>query len=65
MNSASALTRRPSVPPGLSRGFCKGLPVVGSAVGAGMNKALTRRVGWRCQEELARRVLFEDVTVAP
>lgn len=48
---------------GLSRGFLRVLPVVGIAVGAGMNKALTHRVGRRCQQELARRVLFEDVTV--
>ncbi|MDF1565681.1 MAG: EcsC family protein [Deltaproteobacteria bacterium] len=49
---------------GVSRGFLRVLPVVGVAVGAGMNKALTRRVGKRCQEELARRVQFEDVKVA-
>lgn len=49
---------------GLSRAFWRVLPVVGIAVGAGMNKALTRRVGWRCQAELARRVAFEDVTTA-
>lgn len=48
---------------GMGRGFLRVLPVVGIAVGAGMNKALTHRVGRRCQQELARRVKFEDVTV--
>jgi len=39
----------------LSKGFVRALPLVGIAVGAGMNKVLTQKVGQRVSAELERR----------
>jgi len=39
----------------VSRGFAKALPLIGIAVGSGLNKALTTRVGERLRDELERR----------
>jgi hypothetical protein len=38
-----------------SRGLAKALPVIGVAIGGGMNKVLTTRVGERLADELRRR----------
>lgn len=39
----------------LSKSLARGLPFVGIAVGAGMNKMLTKRVGDQCIEQLKQR----------
>lgn len=40
----------------IGKGLAKAIPFLGVAVGASVNKMLTRRVGQRCTAELARRV---------
>ena len=40
---------------GAGKGLMRALPLVGVAIGGGVNKVLTTRVGHRCRAELLRR----------
>lgn len=42
------------------RGFVRGIPLVGVAVGVAGNKLLTSAVGWRCVSALGRRRSVDD-----
>lgn len=44
----------------VSKSLARALPAVGIAVGAGMNKVLTSRVGKQCVEELSHRRSLDD-----
>lgn len=49
----------------LSRGFLKFVPFVGMAVGSGVNKLLTQRVGERIARDLSTRVALGGEAAAP
>ncbi|MCB9729103.1 MAG: EcsC family protein [Deltaproteobacteria bacterium] len=49
----------------VARGALRLLPIVGVAVGAGVNQTLTRRVGKRCARELDRRRFELTEAAAP